>query len=569
MSLARRYGPFILLAVAQLFVILVAPSRPPTTVSANSGFNGATGLGGDNGSALGSSGTGDGTGAATGAATGGAGTGTGTGTGANGTTGSRGTGTGTGTNGAGGAGLPPGDTTHCVGDRQFVGIANAPACVPKFAGNNGGKTYRGVTANAITIVYYRGKENAAVQAVLQTQGLASTQDEQRAFMEASAKYLNAHYEGYGRKFNFVFFQGTCDTVPPATACLRTEAKSLVTRFNPFAVVWMDNTNVPEFFDELSKNGVVNFGGWHFHDSFMTERRPYHYDAFMGGQFQAEITASYWCTKLKGLPAKYAGDAALRVKKRKAAVVVPEYEYNKKSGQALVDLINKCDPGGAIISSYSSDTTTAESQAIANIAKYRQENVTSILWFSDPVAPAYGSKTSTGQQWYPENILVGSGLLDYDVLGRLYDPDQWKNAFGVSDLTLSKPFEKTDASVVWQAAGNSGLPYSGANLPWSYFNLIGSSIMAAGPNLTPENVERGLLTSKPTGGWAQTGGDQYVYRVEFGKGDYTALSDAREVYWDPNAKSAIDGKAGAYVPLNGGRRYRTGEWLSGEPVFPIK
>ena len=37
--------------------------------------------------------------------------------------------------------------------------------------------------------------------------------------------------------------------------------------------------------------------------------------------------------------------------------------------------------------------------------------------------------------------------------------------------------------------------------------------------------------------------------------------------DPKAISAIDGKPGAYVSLNGGQRYKLGEWPPGEPQLP--
>ena len=40
-------------------------------------------------------------------------------------------------------------------------------------------------------------------------------------------------------------------------------------------------------------------------------------------------------------------------------------------------------------------------------------------------------------------------------------------------------------------------------------------------------------------------------MRFGPGDY---NDCREVYWDASATSKIDGKKGAYVDVNGGRRY---------------
>ena len=47
----------------------------------------------------------------------------------------------------------------------------------------------------------------------------------------------------------------------------------------------------------------------------------------------------------------------------------------------------------------------------------------------------------------------------------------------------------------------------------------------------------------------------------GPGNYTWGQDMREVYWDPDATSPHDGEPGAYVAVDGGRRYLPGEWTS--------
>ena len=39
---------------------------------------------------------------------------------------------------------------------------------------------------------------------------------------------------------------------------------------------------------------------------------------------------------------------------------------------------------------------------------------------------------------------------------------------------------------------------------------------------------------------------------------TPISDYREVYWDSGARSGVDGRSGAYVDMNGGRRYEAGQ-----------
>ena len=61
--------------------------------------------------------------------------------------------------------------------------------------------------------------------------------------------------------------GQCDIAPPQESCFRAEADSLVARYKPFAVFWVNNMNETAFLDQMSRKGVVNWGGWNFSDQF--------------------------------------------------------------------------------------------------------------------------------------------------------------------------------------------------------------------------------------------------------------------------------------------------------------
>jgi len=100
--------------------------------------------------------------------------------------------------------------------------------------------------------------------------------------------------------------------------------------------------------------------------------------------------------------------------------------------------------------------------------------------------------------------------------------------------------------------------------WAYAGFVGTALQMAGPQLTPLTLERGLLRDLPD----QYAGPQTSY-LAFGPGDYTGYEDNKEVYWDPNARSVVDGKSGAYVPLNGGKRYRLGQWSTGLGGVPVR
>ena len=204
-----------------------------------------------------------------------------------------------------------------------------------------------------------------------------------------------------------------------------------------------------------------------------------------------------------------------------------------------------------------------------MAKVKGDGVTSVMFFGDPIAPAFFTKAMTQQAYFPEQVLVGAGLIDYDKLARLYDPQQWAHAFGPSDGVVFPPFDKQECSIMWRSAGRSGIPYSSAQLPWSYWTIVATGIQLAGPKLDPGTFEQALLSgSADTQQYAQTR-NPGVGWVHFGRGDYTAASDAKEAYWDANAPSTLDGKRGAYLTLNKGRRYAIGQWPRGESTFPLK
>ena len=185
----RRYSPLLLLAIAQLVLALAFPSRAPATASAPPPLAITAPGTGDAGA--------DGTAATTdeggGPAAGGPRTGTAGGSTATGVS----------------AALPGtvnrgGDTRHCVDGRQFGGgLLIVPPCVPTWGDrDNGGATSQGVTRSSIEVVLYRPKHNAAVDAIIQSQGISSSPQQEQDFRDRATQFINTRYELYGRKIHF-------------------------------------------------------------------------------------------------------------------------------------------------------------------------------------------------------------------------------------------------------------------------------------------------------------------------------------------------------------------------------
>lgn len=571
-SLARRYAPFLLLAAVQVLLIAVVPSTggpdggtlvagpgaapgedavSPTEEIAGDDSTG-TDVTTDGGSAGNSSGGGSTAGGGGGSAGGGGGTG----------------------GSSGGSSKPTGtltaDRSKCAKDgrrQQDITITSpSPPCVPRWSGFNGGHTYQGVSETEVVIIKYRVTLGEQVDAILRLQGLASTRAEEAHAATAFAKFFEKHNEFYGRRINWIDFESGCKVTPPDLPCFRQDARDLNKQYHPFAVFWTNSTVQAEFFDEWSRLGVVNVGGWHFNADFNQQRRPYHWDIFMDGTRTARNLADFWCKKMQGKNADKAGDPNMWTKKRKVGIITQDYEVNRKNAVDFLRFVSgeMCGSPSEIVKPFytPSDINQAQLVAPAAMKAMYDEGATTVVFMTDPIGPRFYTGAATGIGYYPENLLAGSGLIDYDVLARLYDPPQWKNAFGPGHLSEPIPFNQSDAPKVAADVGVTGL-YSGANLLFGYMNAVAAMVQMSGPTLTPANVERGMHTLPAAGGWERTRNPASIL-VKWGPGDYTAIEDSRHAWWNPNAVSKIDGEPGAYIAVENGRRWEIGTWTAGSP-----
>jgi hypothetical protein len=143
-------------------------------------------------------------------------------------------------------------------------------------------------------------------------------------------------------------------------------------------------------------------------------------------------------------------------------------------------------------------------------------------------------------------------MDFDGLAQLYNKQQWRNAFGMGDLPDMAALSSYDSGAVYRSTHGSQGPFTSAANIQGYFTVLGSGLQQAGPDLTAVNFERGVLSLPPSGG------TRFHSQIKFGSNDFTGVSDARIMFWDPSRRSPANGKAGSYVALDNGRRYTLGQ-----------
>ena len=182
--------------------------------------------------------------------------------------------------------------------------ARRAAVQAAFAGNNGGATYQGVTDKEIKIVYFSSEPNEQVDAILATQGLAVDEEDHMDAVNQYVKFINENYELYGRKIVIKRIVGDCPTTPPDYDKCNAAAQQVV-KEKPFAVIWATSLYATVY-DIWARAGIPSFGGSTFDVGFYTRNRPFRYDLGMDGTKAADHIAEYYCKKLAGKSADHAG-----------------------------------------------------------------------------------------------------------------------------------------------------------------------------------------------------------------------------------------------------------------------
>jgi hypothetical protein len=491
----------------------------------------------------------------------------------------------------------PVDRSHCDANGRQIGVTfYMPPCAPVWhGGDNGGPTMNGVTANKINYIIYIAQGNAEVNAILNTEGLAATPNQFCQAFTAFQLELNKRWEHYGRAYNslngpgnhsglaeetngcqFPFFQGQCSLTPPDPPCERAEADLIASTMHP-AIVLAPVAD-QSFYNELGKDHVIVAGGENQPDVYHTNVAPYFWDAFQSGTRALAVSAEYYCKKLYGKPVQFAGSDVEHPgsplappPRRKAAIIFPATNGDptyKISADQFVHAITGGECGSPADSvkeyPYQSDITTAQQQSTTTVTELQQSGVTTVVFYGDPIAPVFLTTTANNQNYHPEYMLTGTGLVDYDVLGQLYNPNEWQHAFGISTLPDGIPFDQTDAVKAANDANGTGSQLDHTeNLAWTYYTFMGSAFQLAGPKPTPDVMQAGLFGAPPIGG------DPIHPLAEYGRSnEYTGLRDDREVYWCKAAISPYNNQPGEYVAVDGGRRFQLGQIASGNPrVFP--
>ena len=586
----QRYAPVLALAALVLVLQTVSPSGTNTVGSLASGGGGVaaagrvggSGGGGASAAANGTSALGNTGGLASPASAGGAGGG-GSAAGASSSASGASQAVSTGASGQqlDALGRPvTGDRSHCAPGGQLqdnVTFTPAP-CIPALLGPNGGATYQGITATTINYVIIYPTYGSATDAALNAAQLQMTPTQAQQADTVFETFIDQHWNLYGRKLHSSAVFWDASTADAASE--RALAKQILAQYHPFAVVfYVPDIMPPSLADQLVQGGVVVLGTGELSDPWFNSHAPYAWDINAQGFRTADVTAEYWCKKMYGKNATLAGDPTMRIKKRKLGVLAEDNPAWIQDAQRFVADVSggMCGTAGDApsIYTYSTDTNTAKSEEAPLSTRMKNDGVTtSVGW------PSSSLCTGADQQnFLPEILISGTADQDDDEVGQaegnLCSPKQQADAFGVGWLVPATPNSGHEDYPVAHAVDPSYDPPYLAYGVWLMLETFGRLIQWAGPDLTPQNIQKGARSAPQLGGFSNPNpwpgwqsecchANAPEWNFAAGSNNYTAYYDAREVYWSNSAVSPADNAPGSWVCVNACHRYSPGQWPSGNP-----
>ncbi len=450
------------------------------------------------------------------------------------------------------------------GTKQDGNSAYSPPCLVWDGKNNGGATARGVTKDTITIAYRDignplGDSDSELAKTAEKKGIVASPEATERTRAALLEYFNRTYELYGRKVKIVTYKGRGDAIKELGGTGQEGANADGLKVAQEIGAFADMTAISQpYLDALVRQKVIAFGGLHLPSTYYRQRAPYAWGQLVDC---TALLSSAVDLISKRLPpsgnATRAGSAALRQKPRKFGLVVPD---DAVYAQCINEARPKLKAAGVDFAKeirYSLEIAKLQQEAPNMAAQLKAAGVTTVVLVTDPILPFFLSGSATQQDFWPEWFLSGTVLTDADVAGQFYDQDQWQFTYGQSYLADIKQGQASESYRAYKKIRDDE-PTMTRDLDYYSLLMLFIGLQMAGPNLTPQTFARGLFS--------YPGADGPLGHWSWGPDDYTAIDDAREIYYDRRALSAFNNQPGRYVSPSGTKRYR-GSWPAQAPPVP--
>ncbi|MEX2393345.1 MAG: ABC transporter substrate-binding protein, partial [Actinomycetota bacterium] len=429
-------------------------------------------------------------------------------------------------------------------------------CV-SFSGSNGGETSRGVTDKEIIVAVRILNEKGFQETLAALAGaeISDNPSDIKRTISALQVYFNKYFQFYGRKIKIVYYNGkgssTDELLGGGQAEAQADAINVSQTIKAFAEL---NGATAPFSDALARQKVIAFGSPYLSRKWHLDHRPWNWSIASDCSVVAETAAEYYVNLLAGKNAAYAGPG-LEGKRRVLAGLSPENPWYAECHDDFEKYIRDHGHNPEVRINYRLDINSMSNQAANVVAQLKSAGATSIFCGCDPIFPVFLTTKAAEQNYNPEWVVVGVALTDHDLVGQLYDQEQWSRAAGVSYAGSVLP-QRAGLGYAAYKSVRKDEPAFSVEIIYAQMYMLALGLQLAGPTLTPDSYEAGMFS--------YPGGTGIYGTWGFPQGSYTPQRDTRIIWWDPEKTSSFNRKKGSYVEAYGGKRFGFGKLPKGEP-----
>ena len=439
--------------------------------------------------------------------------------------------------------------------RQVSWSAYAPACEPKWSGNNGGATAPGVTGSTITLTY-REASSSILQELftLVPPATVGTNAEAIQTLQSYINTFNKNFELYGRHVVLAPYEGQGNFIDEDTGTgapqAQADAITVASSLHAFADMSLIDSSVT-YTQDLQAQKVIAFGLYQQDEQWYEQNSPWQYTPGPNCSKSAQAIGALFGKQLKGLPAQFAR-GALQSEARKLGIFYTNVPTQAACQQQVDQALAKYGVTPAAQAALTFDISVLPTESATAVAQMKQAGVTTIICVGcDPISPRYYFASATADNYYPEwyfQSLYAANATDSDKFIRLLPADQRQQIItaGVSGTAPSV----SEA----QHAYDLGNTTPGAHIIPAYQLVYGSilaffdALQEAGPNLTPANFQAAMKAIPQSSAGGELGG------WNGNEGPYDPASDFQILKWNNTATSPSDGLKGTYQVCNNGAVY---------------
>lgn len=443
--------------------------------------------------------------------------------------------------------------------RQIESVYSAP-CAGPFVGDNGGNTYKGVTATEIRVALIMCTNVMASNNGLIDENATNGNAKDRT-LRAYQRYFNQNYQFYGRRLQLVSLNPK-----DGDTCNEQANKRMVVSadedYNSFGII----ADIGYTYQEAVRRKMLVEAHWTAgQPDYYRRNFPYMFSPTLDADKLVDANTEFVCKQVAGKTADYTDDPNLAGQPRKIGLVAWAGSDWGASGEVYQRALEKkC---GAKYDQVVTVDTFNESADSAQtwssvITKFKLEGITTVQLGIDYVFGGQMANAASSQGYYPEWLVCGCFAWDSNIAIHFFvASNQWRHAFGITAREVPRPLPETDWHRAYRSVESNGNPDATVGqVVFASLVQLANGIQMAGPKLTPETFMQGLFKvpqREPDPIWSIGGG--------YSPGDLTYPDHVGFLWWSPTDLAPDDSNGtGAYRHVYGGRKFRIGQ-LPTEPV----